>query len=41
MLVYLVVSGFIGGSASQMVIRNKVQDDLCQGLSWVECNCDM
>ena len=28
-----VVSGFTKGSASQMVIRNKVQNDLFQGMS--------
>ena len=36
MLVSLVGNGFIGGSASQMVICNKVQNDLFQGMSWVE-----
>ena len=36
MLVYLVVNSFIGVSASQKVIRNKVQNDLFQGMSWVE-----
>ena len=32
----MVVSGFIVGSASQIVIRSKLQNDLFQGMSWIE-----
>ena len=28
------------GSASQLVIHNEVQNDLFQGMSWVECFCE-